>query len=151
MAAVVAIYLLCAWGIYKGKVEAGEAGFAAGLITICTFLFAARMHERFMIYALLWLALAAITYPKLYRPLLGLGLISLINMAVGFKATPRRLVPDTFYFWADFLKPDIAPRVLAVVTMLLFAYLCYLFWREVRQKSQNTEAVVLKTNESPIA
>jgi Gpi18-like mannosyltransferase len=134
VALVGAVYLLCVWAIYKGKVEAGEAGFAAGLITIVTFLFAVRMHERFMLYALIWLALAAITYPRLYKPLLGLGLISLINMAVGFKATPRRLVPDTFYFWADLLKPDIAPRVLAIVTMLLFGYLCYMFWREVRQK-----------------
>ncbi|HEX2915690.1 MAG TPA: glycosyltransferase 87 family protein [Chloroflexia bacterium] len=127
-------------GSSKRGFDYSDYCFALGLLGVAFFLIFVKIHERYLEYSLVWLVLAAQKYRRLYLPLAGLSLVSLLNMEIAFKATARRLVPDTFENWAGLLQLHVLQPFLALLTLGIFGYLLwlylqlYLISRDVRYK-----------------
>ncbi len=91
------------------------------------FLFELKMRERFLVYGIFFLAMAALRYRRVVPVYLLFNAVSLINMLVYFRAAPRDYFLDTFFVWRELIAEPVIPYVVAGLTTAGFGWLLYNF------------------------
>ena len=113
------------WSIRAWKNGVFSPTLAAAVYAVCVFTFGHRMHERYMIFALVLLAAAAARFEN--RPLLGLsgglGLTSLVNMALVYCT-----VGGEDEFLSNTLNSFMLKNI-GLATTVLCILLMYLAWK----------------------
>ena len=89
---------------------------AAWLLLFAAYLFMTKMHERYLVPALLMGFAAALTHRRLLAPLLGASLLSFLNMLWPY------LISFSEVYW---LPPNHLPSLIGSAAMVLvFAWTC---------------------------
>jgi Gpi18-like mannosyltransferase len=103
-------------GNTKAPILEGQTMPAAWLLLFAAYLFMTKMHERYLVPALLMGFAAALTHRRLLAPLLGASLLSFLNMLWPY------LISFSEVYW---LPPNHLPSLIGSAAMVLvFAWTC---------------------------
>lgn len=103
---------------------------SAGLLAFTCFTWLIKMKERYLIFALPFVALAALHDRRLVKPFLALSWLHLYQLTVSLFMHGRkrsRTLPENFYWWSTFLNEALLKQIVAVGTVGLWAYLAFLY------------------------
>jgi len=117
-------------------------GLAGALFAVSFFSWEIQMKERYLIFALPFLALAALQERKFFLPFLLLSWLQLIQLIVNLYQRGHwqtRTLPDNFYLWSVLLSEDWTRRLISAATLLFFFYLTFLYIQEIRPKRLNPQ------------
>lgn len=111
------------------QAEISWSAFGAALIVLAIYLFAPKMHERYLVYALVFLALSVVYNSRLLIPFLFLNGFCFLTMLTSHLGFRRDRLPNTFFTWRQLLAGSLSPALIAVSSLLIFGWLLFLFWR----------------------
>ncbi|HEX2914209.1 MAG TPA: hypothetical protein VH186_25640 [Chloroflexia bacterium] len=141
LAGFVVVCLVCVWVLktISGRNQTlSRYSEGAALLGLSCFTFLIKMKERYLIFGIPFLGLAAIRNPRFLWPLLLLSWLQLLNLTSSLflynHAPYHRNLNDSFYLWSILLGEDWMGYLLSSSTILLFGWLAYLYWQEVRTR-----------------
>ncbi|HEX2916549.1 MAG TPA: glycosyltransferase 87 family protein [Chloroflexia bacterium] len=115
-------------------------GLSAMLAGLACFSFLIKMKERYLLYGLPFMGLAALQSRKFYRPFVLLSVLQLVHLVISLYSNGpwgERGIASQFYLWCVLVGQDWFLRLLSVATLALTGYLLYLYWQETRTQKLN--------------
>lgn len=112
---------------------------AVGLAAQGCFTWLIKMKERYLIYSLPFLGLAAMLDRRLVKVFLGLSWLQLLQLIISLYRqgrAQRRDLSENFMLWGQLLSADWLRLVLSIGNVAVFAYLAFFFVREALKKSK---------------
>jgi hypothetical protein len=121
---------------------------AVGVAAQGCFTWLIKMKERYLIYGLPFLGLAAMLDRRLVKIFLGLSWLQLLQLIISLYRqgrAQRRHLEENFMLWGQLLNADWLRTVLSVCTVAVFVYLAFFIGREAvkRSKIENHTSVGL--------
>lgn len=112
-------------------------GLVAALLVAVVFLFAIKMRERYLDYALLFLAMAALRNRRLFLPFTLFNGLCLLNMLAIYLGDRKEKVPSTFFVWRQVMSAPAMPYIVAALSLAVFGWLVYLLVRDLKTTGTN--------------
>lgn len=110
-----------------GRATQAEVSLGAAIVMVVFFLFAIKMRERYLYYALPVLLWACVYNRKLLKPYLILNYCCLVNTLYGYLSNQRHQLPTSFYLWLQLLQPEIISWLTLLTGLYLGGLYCYSF------------------------
>jgi hypothetical protein len=130
--ATLGIILYFSRGYYKSL---KQAGLEAGLFAFTCFTWLIKMKERYVIYGIPFLGMAAIQERRLVKPFLALSWLQLLQLTIGIFQEDRsrsKTLADNFYLWSITLNRVETQWLMSAGTIALWGYLLYFYLREIK-------------------
>ena len=112
---------------------------AVGIAAQGCFTWLIKMKERYLIFGLPFLGLAAMLDRRLVKIFLGLSWLQLLQLIISLYRqgrAQRRHLEENFMLWGQLLNAEWLRLALSVCTVAIFAYLAFFFVREALKKSK---------------
>lgn len=110
-----------------------QASLEAGLFAFTCFTWLIKMKERYVIYSLPFLGIAAILDKRLVKPFLALSWLQLLQLTIGIFQEDRsrtKTLADNFYLWSVTLNRTEVQWLMSAGTMALWGYLLFYYLRK---------------------
>ncbi len=118
-------------------------GLAANLLVVTCFSWLIKMRERYLIFGMPFLGLAAMQERRYIKPFLLLSWMQLIQLVIALYQRQRwqtRTLPDNFYWWTTFLNQEWVRRGLSALMLVLFCYFGLLYLQQLKLTRPKAEA-----------
>jgi hypothetical protein len=118
-----------------------QAGLEAGLFAFTCFTWLIKMKERYVIYGIPFLGIAAILDRRLFKPFLVLSWLQLLQLTIAMFQEDRsrtKTLADNFYLWSVTLNRVETQWLMSVVTIGLWGYLLFFYIRKVALNRETT-------------
>jgi hypothetical protein len=143
-------YLALAFYVWKGRAEPGQIALGATLAVGVFFTFAPKMHERYLYYALPFLALAAAyiaIYRPVYRRVVGwlwtfYSLLTLLEPSISRYYDEGSLLTGSVFNWSKLITRyrDILENGLSLAAVALVLWIGWLFFQTTRAEASQLPA-----------
>jgi hypothetical protein len=111
-----------------------QAGLEANLFTFTCFTWLIKMKERYVIYSIPFLGIAAIQDRRLFKPFLALSWLQLLQLTISIFQEDRsrtKTLADNFYWWSVILNRVETQWIMSVGTIALWGYLLFFYLRKI--------------------
>lgn len=116
--------------VWKKRKEPFFLYFGAFFVYFISFLFGTRMHERYLIPALIFLTTSLIWEKKLWKALAGLSFCIFGNVYyIWWRVWQATLNDDPFFIWVP--KNDKIGILISLATLFLFFYILLFIWEKI--------------------
>ncbi len=136
---IAALFGLLAWATWRRENhhrdrldELSWDALVSALLVAVVFLFAIKMRERYLDYALLFLALATLRDRRLFGPFAAFNILSLLNMLSIYLADRKDKVPNSFFIWRQVMADPTMPYIVAALSLAVFGWMLVLLLTRIK-------------------
>lgn len=140
-AVVLATVGLISYFLWRSTPSLQQYLFGSGLLALTCFVFLIKMKERYIIFSLPFLGLAALYNRRQLKFFLLLSWVQLTSLTITQHNTyfvwVRRVVTENFTLWSEIINEDLTRVVLSVAVLGLFGYYALEYFQQARQEAEN--------------
>ncbi len=146
-AVIAAVFLAVGWATWQRRHQYRDRldelswdALVSALLVAAVFLFAIKMRERYLDYALLFLGLAALRNRRLFLPYACFNALCLVNMLAIYLGDRKEKVPNTFFVWRQIMAEPATAYLVSALSLAVFGWLLFILYnsfKPVRPASPN--------------